>query len=613
MSKLKRAVASFDNDLKKEDVELPGEMGAYIRGKRTIEVPDRPHYVYVRLRTNLSEIVQAYNDKLSPSFRLPVILKRDGNKYTVDRTDNNRYGNWENENKYVARHGSTHSFDLEGSRMGADPVWIFPSQFMPSLVSPFGVRGAQNAFIYPYSFVKDGSWKYSGNTGTPSLTDYNPASGTAVVLIGIDSESGNPALFASTGTYIPTTVTGTAELLPYVPLFDGTRYIPLSFAALQSGTFSVGWNTLHDIRQLAGSAGSTSTASIQHNSLGGLQGGVSGSYYHLSSVDYTGLVGGNNTTLHSHSGTASDAIFQMDGRLAISTGSALPYMITRPTTIDAWYIYAENVGQPSGTIIADVNLYRTGTSTSIFTNQANRPTLRYEDNDGWSSTIPGILNFQEGDILIPDIDTISSGSSGLVLVGKIAGVGASSTGLVVRDSSSTVSVSNTTQIIVPDGTLQNSGSGVATVDSKVIQVQHYQTGAVATTTTLIPLDDTIPQNTEGGEFMTLAITPKNSAHKLVIDVVIMISGSVVSWLIAALFQDSTANALAAVDQVIRGNTDGVTLSFKYVMVAGTTSATTFKVRAGMDRAGTATFNGSAGVRQFGGIMASTITITEITP
>jgi hypothetical protein len=47
------------------------------------------------------------------------------------------------------------------------------------------------------------------------------------------------------------------------------------------------------------------------------------------------------------------------------------------------------------------------------------------------------------------------------------------------------------------------------------------------------------------------------------------------------------------------------------MDAGTTSETTFKVRAGGEEAGTTTFNGVGGARKYGGVLASSITITEI--
>ena len=56
-----------------------------------------------------------------------------------------------------------------------------------------------------------------------------------------------------------------------------------------------------------------------------------------------------------------------------------------------------------------------------------------------------------------------------------------------------------------------------------VQVVNTQTGAVDTGTTAMPCDDTIPQNTEGDEFMTLAITPTSATNKLKIDVVFNIN------------------------------------------------------------------------------------------
>lgn len=147
----------------------------------------------------------------------------------------------------------------------------------------------------------------------------------------------------------------------------------------------------------------------------------------------------------------------------------------------------------------------------------------------------------------------------------------------------------------------------------VLQVVNSQTGAVATGTTTIPYDDTIPQNTEGDQYLSQAITPKSATSKLRIDVTVCLAHSVsAAILAAALFQDSTANALAAVTstQVSNVNQPQV-LNFTYYMTAGTTSATTFKVRAGGSTAGTTTVNGSNSARVFGGVMASSITITEI--
>lgn len=147
----------------------------------------------------------------------------------------------------------------------------------------------------------------------------------------------------------------------------------------------------------------------------------------------------------------------------------------------------------------------------------------------------------------------------------------------------------------------------------VVQQVYVEDGAVATGTTGIPFDDTIPQNTEGDEYMTLAITPSSTTNILKVDVVAHSAFSVAGGqaITAALFQDSTAGALAA--SVIHQNTSDniVSHAFTHRFAAGATSETTLKVRIGGPQAGTLTFNGTASTRQMGGAMVSSITITEI--
>lgn len=145
----------------------------------------------------------------------------------------------------------------------------------------------------------------------------------------------------------------------------------------------------------------------------------------------------------------------------------------------------------------------------------------------------------------------------------------------------------------------------------VVQVVNTQTGTFATGTTSIPLDNTIPQNTEGTEFMTLAITPNSASNKLKITVVISGGSTSSDDCIAALFQDSTANALACgIYTNNSGGNEQSFISFIHYMTAGTTSSTTFKVRAGA-QGGTFCFNGGNGSARFGGVLASSITIEEI--
>ena len=147
-------------------------------------------------------------------------------------------------------------------------------------------------------------------------------------------------------------------------------------------------------------------------------------------------------------------------------------------------------------------------------------------------------------------------------------------------------------------------------DNSMVQIVHSQTGAVATGTTAIPVDDTIPQNTEGDEYLTLAITPKSATDILVIDIGINGYLNDTHVITLALFQDAIANALAAAWSYDLYSASMLQVNLRHKMVAGTTNQITFKVRAGTSADGTFTLNGFTGSRKFGGVMSSYITIIE---
>ncbi|MBT7955108.1 MAG: hypothetical protein HN731_07950 [Rhodospirillaceae bacterium] len=167
------------------------------------------------------------------------------------------------------------------------------------------------------------------------------------------------------------------------------------------------------------------------------------------------------------------------------------------------------------------------------------------------------------------------------------------------------------QVLQTNGSAANpSWVDAASGGGKVVQVVNVIDGAVSTGTTTLPYDDTIPQNTEGNEFITLSITPNNSSNLLKIESVICAASPDTTSIIAALFQDSTAGALASIAKYQIANNPTI-LGFTHYMTAGTTSATTFKVRIGINASGTITFNGQSSGRKLGGNIASSITITEI--
>ena len=145
---------------------------------------------------------------------------------------------------------------------------------------------------------------------------------------------------------------------------------------------------------------------------------------------------------------------------------------------------------------------------------------------------------------------------------------------------------------------------------KVLQVVNSQTATMATGTTTIPYGDTLPQNTEGNEYMTLAITPTSATNKLKIEFLAIVSNSADAYITAALFQDAGVNSIEATMTNVQGHQICTPVGTHY-MTAGTTSATTFKVRIGSQTSGTTTLNGVNSGRLMGGALISSITITEI--
>ncbi len=192
--------------------------------------------------------------------------------------------------------------------------------------------------------------------------------------------------------------------------------------------------------------------------------------------------------------------------------------------------------------------------------------------------------------------------------------GGSGSSLAVDVDNSTIEISVGNKVRQKDAGTTEAKLATSAKVGRVVQDVFTMSGAVSTGTTTVPLDDTIPQNTEGDEYLTRSITPIATTSRLVIEAEIFVASNTANvHLIAALFQDSTANALATVAQLTTA-IDGVQkLTLKHEMAAGTTSATTFKVRAGPSAAATVTLNGANAARLFGGVTLSSLRVTERTP
>lgn len=203
--------------------------------------------------------------------------------------------------------------------------------------------------------------------------------------------------------------------------------------------------------------------------------------------------------------------------------------------------------------------------------------------------------------------SVANGGTGVASLSAnhvVLGNGTSAVQLIAPGASGNVLTSN--------GTTWQSSTPAS--GGKLVQQVASSSSSLASGSGTIPFDDTIPQNTEGNEFLTVSITPTNASNYLVIEVNALLSTSSGQSTIGAIFQDSTANALAATSNTPPSTGSGQFFVLRHRMTAGTTSSTTFKFRAGAIAAATTYLNAnSSGTRLFGGVAASLITVTEIAP
>lgn len=246
---LAKATRRLEETKKEDYLLIPGFLGFTLKGKNVVEVPTRRGYVYVRVRGQTSEVVQASNSVVAPVYGLPVLITRDEidrSRYRIVGRDTGVYSSgWGTSSVYLARHGNTHSFSPE-TRGGGDMVWVYSQQMMPLAVIPSGTSGAAMLVISPFPYYLNDHWIYAGGTCTASLLTFKPTGSSArMVLVYLDP-SGNPQLTGSS-TYFDASITGIAAVLPYTPGYTGDN-IPLAGVRLVSGTSEIVWGNLYDLR-----------------------------------------------------------------------------------------------------------------------------------------------------------------------------------------------------------------------------------------------------------------------------------------------------------------------------------------------------------------------------
>ena len=156
-------------------------------------------------------------------------------------------------------------------------------------------------------------------------------------------------------------------------------------------------------------------------------------------------------------------------------------------------------------------------------------------------------------------------------------------------------------------------TGGGTITGVVVQKKVVPSSLQDTTNGVIPIDNTIPQITEGTEYMSTTFTPTSATNILLITFVSQ-GYNDGSGMTVALFQDSNADAIACINpDPLFGLTDGSpSLVLTHAQTAGTTSSITFSIRYGGTDPGITNYMlRSLNLATFGGIMRSYLIIEEL--
>jgi hypothetical protein len=263
--RLKRAIGGMMDRKADRPKLLPGQLGAYVNGQKTLRVNSRQDFVYVRLRNATSEVVQAFNEKVGLHWDLPVLVYRDPEQpdiWKIYGRDIGQYETWGSQS-YLPPHGDSHSF-AGTEKSGSDVVWVAKRQYLPMLVHPLPT-GTMSVYIEPDFYAWDGLYHWWPGSGTADLSPHR-------------------ATGASNGRFVTIYIDGATQSLGYLdgpeinPFFmqvDPGQYIsipagdagiPIAAVWLATGTPKVGWGEIYDLRQPASrvfsSAGVTGSVTV---------------------------------------------------------------------------------------------------------------------------------------------------------------------------------------------------------------------------------------------------------------------------------------------------------------------------------------------------------------
>lgn len=379
-------------------------------------------YVLVRWPETSPLAVEVYNGDLIPLVAGTHIMIG----YTPDRprllrtlsiidqrTDNADYG-------LAGPHADSHAY------LAHDQVYIAQRQITDLRVYP---AGGLNVTIQTGLIDRGGVPRLIPDT-TISLAAYVPGSGARYALICLDATGG---IVVTPGVVRASSAVLAVADIPARP----PGYFALAAVRLYSGQVEVRENrSVVDIldRRWPQDVGDSSNAVTARKNSGAPIGPrgrfnfIEGPNVSISLADdatdneFDLTISAPDVGSTTPPALAAEPQWVVDGPLAVADEAGGVYAVKQPISITSVWMYAQTTGT-SGSTIVDVDRSIDGvTWVTLFTTQANRPTLAFDDADHQAMGTPDVTRVDPGALLRMNIESVAIGARGLsvMLRGSVA-------------------------------------------------------------------------------------------------------------------------------------------------------------------------------------------------
>lgn len=226
---------------------ITGILGRYNQtGSKEVDVPNRPSFVWVRLRGQDSDQVEAFNDSVGPVWGLPVKVIKDPllpRSYRVEGRDSGKPIDWAT--NPLPFHGPQHSFS-GSTAAGRDIAWIYKRQMVQPLLARPQSTPNMTVYVEADYYYWNGAFSRFAGASSASLTPLKPGSGLArFVLVYFDGGTGTVKLLSGS-TF--SALVSPADLFVLIPTISPSIGMPLAAVYLTYATTSIDWSVLYDMR-----------------------------------------------------------------------------------------------------------------------------------------------------------------------------------------------------------------------------------------------------------------------------------------------------------------------------------------------------------------------------